>query len=158
MILQTIVDLFLGGTETTSTTLKWFVLFMIQNPEAQSHMRSEIIDVIGTERRVAYHDRYRLPFSEAVLHETLRLGNISPTTIPHVALDDIPFENFTIPKGAILIMCLDSVNNDQQTFQEPEKFDPNHFLDDKKHAVGNHNSIPFGTGMQYDCYYILYIP
>ena len=30
-----------------------------------------------------YKDRLRLPYTEAVLSETLRIGNISPTGIPH---------------------------------------------------------------------------
>lgn len=34
-MVQTVVDLLLGGTETTSTTLLWALLYMIQHPEIQ---------------------------------------------------------------------------------------------------------------------------
>ena len=32
---------------------------------------------------LSYKDKLRLPYTEAVLSETLRIGNISPTGIPH---------------------------------------------------------------------------
>ena len=32
---------------------------------------------------LSYKDKQRLPYTEAVLLETLRIGNISPTGIPH---------------------------------------------------------------------------
>lgn len=34
-MVQTVVDLLLGGTETTSTTLLWALLYMVQYPEIQ---------------------------------------------------------------------------------------------------------------------------
>ncbi|PKU28957.1 cytochrome p450 2j2-like [Limosa lapponica baueri] len=36
-MVQTVVDLLLGGTETTSTTLLWALLYMVQYPEIQGH-------------------------------------------------------------------------------------------------------------------------
>ena len=37
---------------------------------------------------LSYKDRLRLPYTEAVLSETLRIGNISPTGIPHCIEQD----------------------------------------------------------------------
>mgnify|MGYP001804244600 CR=1 FL=1 len=37
---------------------------------------------------LSYKDRLRLPYTEAVLLETLRIGNISPTGIPHCIEQD----------------------------------------------------------------------
>ena len=122
---------------------------MIQNPDVQQRMREEILDIVGIERRISYKDRPFLPFSEATIHETLRLGNISPYALPHLASDDIFCKDFIIPKGAVIIPCLDSLNNDPDIFNMPERFDPFRFLDYKDNIVfGTNRSMPFSTGKQ----------
>ena len=40
-----LVDLFAAGTETTSTTLSWALLYLIHNPDIQERCRQEIITV-----------------------------------------------------------------------------------------------------------------
>ena len=45
--------------------------------------------MVGQERQVAYKDRLEMPYTEAVLLETLRKGNIVPTSLPHVTDKDL---------------------------------------------------------------------
>ena len=40
-----IIDLFNAGTETTSTTLQWFFIYMMYNQEVQEKCRKEIQEV-----------------------------------------------------------------------------------------------------------------
>ena len=40
-----ILDLFLAGTETTSTTLQWFFIYMMYNQGVQEKCRKEIQEV-----------------------------------------------------------------------------------------------------------------
>ena len=49
-LVGSLIDLFLAGSETTSSTLTWGLLFMIRNTEVQSKAREEILRVVGTER------------------------------------------------------------------------------------------------------------
>ena len=42
---QVIQDLFIAGSETTSTTLDWAFLFMIEYPEIQRKCQQEIAEV-----------------------------------------------------------------------------------------------------------------
>ena len=42
---QMITDLFLAGTETTATSLQWFLLYMILYPDIQTKCREEILKV-----------------------------------------------------------------------------------------------------------------
>ena len=46
----TLFDLFLAGSETTSTTLNWAVLYMVRYPEVQAKIQEELDTVVGTDR------------------------------------------------------------------------------------------------------------
>lgn len=48
-------------------------------------------------------DRKSLPFVDAVIHEVQRLLDIVPFSLPHVALKDISFRGYTIPKVSLNI-------------------------------------------------------
>ena len=45
-ILLLIFDLFLAGTETTSTTLNWMMVYLIRNQDIQNKCRREIHKVV----------------------------------------------------------------------------------------------------------------
>jgi cytochrome P450 len=49
--------LFLAGAETTSTTLRWFMLYMIEYPHIQARIHQEIDSVIGKDRLPAWDDK-----------------------------------------------------------------------------------------------------
>ncbi|KAI0226764.1 Cytochrome P450 2C20 [Lamellibrachia satsuma] len=76
-MLEVIDDLFLAGTETTSTTLRWGFLFLVLNPDIQAKCRQEILQVVGQVRTTGMKDRGKLPFTEAAILEIHRLGSIS---------------------------------------------------------------------------------
>lgn len=60
-LVTSIVNLFIGGTETTSTTLRWAVVYMVENPDIQERVFQEISTVVGTERDVKLEDRGIFP-------------------------------------------------------------------------------------------------
>ena len=64
-----ISDLFFAGMETTTTTLKWFILYMMAYPEVQSRVQAEMDQVVGRERLPGLDDRENLPYTRAVLME-----------------------------------------------------------------------------------------
>lgn len=41
---------------------------------------------------------HRLPYTEAVVHETLRMSSLVPYGAPHTATRDTKFAGYTIPK------------------------------------------------------------
>ena len=41
-----IVDLFVAGSETTSTTIRWSVLYLINNPDVLAKVQKEIDEVV----------------------------------------------------------------------------------------------------------------
>nr|XP_033785239.1 cytochrome P450 2D15-like isoform X2 [Geotrypetes seraphini] len=97
-LIFTTLDLFGAGTETSSTTLRWALLFMILHPDIQSKVHEEIDRVIGRDRRPVLDDQAHLHFTNAVIHEFQRYGNIVPITLPRMTYRDTEIQGFFIPK------------------------------------------------------------
>ena len=139
------LDLLFAGTETTSTTIRWALLFMAVYPEIQAHVQAEIDAVIGQARQPALEDRNNMPYTNAVIHEVQRKGNIIPFNVPRQAVKDTVLAGFRVPKGTILIPNLSSVMYDKKEWETPHSFNPGHFLKDgqfwKREAF-----MPFSIG------------
>ncbi|XP_071999889.1 cytochrome P450 2K4-like [Engystomops pustulosus] len=138
-------DLFGAGMETTSTTLRWSLLLMIKYPEIQKKVQNEIDKVIGSAQPQMEH-RKQMPYTDAVVHEIQRFGDIAPTTVPHVASEDVTFRGYFIPKGTPILPILHSIHMDKEYFERPEEFYPEHFLDSEGNFKKNEAFIPFSLG------------
>ncbi|XP_061173041.1 cytochrome P450 2C8-like [Saccostrea echinata] len=145
-LLKILAELFVAGTETSSTALRWFSLFMIRHPDVQDKMRKEINNVIGSSRYPNMEDKQNLPYCEAVIHEVLRIGAIAPISVPHGLTRDLPYKGFTIPKDALLIPNLYSVFLDEKIFQDPHAFRPERFLDEKGNLQNTEKVLVFSLG------------
>uniref|UniRef100_A0A673CM00 Uncharacterized protein n=1 Tax=Sphaeramia orbicularis TaxID=375764 RepID=A0A673CM00_9TELE len=142
---ETIKHLFGGGTETTATTLRWILLFMIKYPKIQDQIQEEISRVVGS-RKLQYEDRNNLPFTNAVIHETQRLANVFPMSIPHRTSKDVTFQGYFIEKGTVVIPLLGSVLYDETEWEKPHSFHPAHFLDKDGKFVKRDAFMPFSAG------------
>ncbi|XP_051720022.1 cytochrome P450 2G1-like isoform X1 [Ctenopharyngodon idella] len=97
-MLGTVLNLFVAGTETTSTTIRYALMLLIKYPHIQEQMQREIDRVIGQNRIPNMDDRKSLPFTDAVIHEVQRYMDIVPLNFPHYATHDISFRGYVIPK------------------------------------------------------------
>nr|DBA19428.1 TPA: hypothetical protein GDO54_015266 [Pyxicephalus adspersus] len=127
-LLASTFDLMVGGTETTSSTLKWAILLMMKYPDVQKKVHDEIENVIGLERPPKWEDHKVLPYCLAVMHEVQRFGNILQY-LPHSTPTDVSFRGYTIPKGTAVVPLFTSILYDESKWESPREFNPNHFLD-----------------------------
>ncbi|XP_015745762.1 cytochrome P450 2D17-like, partial [Python bivittatus] len=141
-----IADLFVAGTETTSTTLHWALLIMAIHLDIQDKVHKEIEDVLGSSHSICYQDLKKLPYTNAVIHEIMRSKYILLFGIPRQCVKDVYLDGFLIPKGAVIAPDLRSVLFDPELWETPEEFNPNHFLDKEGHFVSREGFVPFGAG------------
>ncbi|KAI3368934.1 hypothetical protein L3Q82_025905 [Scortum barcoo] len=124
-----VLDLFVAGTETTTTTLHWGLLYMIYHPQIQERVQAEIDAVVGSSRTPSTTDRENMPYTDAVIHEIQRMANIVPLNVVHMTSKDTNLDKYTIPKGTIVMPTLNSVLHDESMWETPHSFNPQHFLD-----------------------------
>uniref|UniRef100_A0A673CL77 Cytochrome P450 2K1-like n=1 Tax=Sphaeramia orbicularis TaxID=375764 RepID=A0A673CL77_9TELE len=142
---RTVQQLFGAGTETTATTFRWILLFMIKYPKIQDQIQEEISRVVGS-RKLQYEDRNNLPFTNAVIHESQRLASILPTSVPRRTSKDVTFQGYFIEKGTVVIPLLASVLHDETEWEKPHSFHPAHFLDKDGKFVKRDAFMPFSAG------------
>ncbi|XP_006980281.1 cytochrome P450 2D28-like isoform X1 [Peromyscus maniculatus bairdii] len=139
-------ELFAAGIVSTSTTLSWALLLMILYPDVQSRVQQEIDEVIGQARSPEMADQARMPFTNAVIHEVQRFGDIGQLNLPCITSRDLEVQGFLIPKGTILIPNLSSVLKDETVWEKPFQFHPEHFLDAQGRFVKHEAFMPFSAG------------
>ncbi|CAJ1075060.1 hypothetical protein L3Q82_014178%2C partial [Xyrichtys novacula] len=144
-LIYTVMNLFVAGTDTTSTTLRWSFLFMAKYPHMQEKVHEELSRVVGN-REVRVEDRKNLPYTDAVIHETQRLANIVPMNLPHQTSRDITFQGHFIKKGTIVFPLLSSVLHDESEWETPLTFNPSHFLDKDGKFMKRDAFMPFSAG------------
>ncbi|XP_043935448.1 cytochrome P450 2D15-like [Protopterus annectens] len=139
-------DLFLAGTDTTATALRWALLLMMIYPNVQEKCHKEIASIVNGKEFASYDDRLRMPYTQAVIHEILRFGNIAPLSVPHGVTKDVLFRGYTIPKGTRVMADLNSVLQDETQWKFPHEFNPVNFLNDSGEFVKQEAFLPFSTG------------
>ncbi|XP_063045933.1 cytochrome P450 2K1-like [Engraulis encrasicolus] len=140
-----VTNLFAAGTDTSGTTLRWGLLLMAKYPHIQERVHEEIDRVLDGRQPLAV-DRKSLPYTEAVIHETQRIANIVPMSLPHTTSCDAYFQGYHIKKGTTVIPLLTSVLKDESEWANPYTFHPEHFLDDQGCSVKRDAFIPFSAG------------
>ncbi|XP_032896412.1 cytochrome P450 2K1-like [Amblyraja radiata] len=145
-LLFTASNLFGAGMETTSTTLRWAMLLMMKYPHVQEKVHEEISSIIGSERSPRAEDRTSLPYTNAVIHEVQRFGNIAPMNLLHSTTADVNFKGYFIPKDTPVIPLLTSVLFDKTQWENPRAFNPSNFLDADGKFVKRDAFAPFSMG------------
>ncbi|CAH2324587.1 cytochrome P450 2J6-like [Pelobates cultripes] len=141
-----VVDLFVGGTDTTSASLEWCLLYMMRFPDIQEKCRNEIDKVRGDRERLDYEDRVCMPYTQAVLQEVQRFTNVVPLGAPHSTLKDEQLNGFTIPKGTMIIIDLSSLHKDETYWKYPDEFNPENFLNEDGELLKVESFLPFSAG------------
>ncbi|KAI9442979.1 cytochrome P450 [Lactarius indigo] len=134
--------LFAAGSETTSTTMKWWGLAMAANPEVQRRAHKELDTVVGRSRIPTFSDAPNLPYIQAMAKEALRWRPALPLSLPHSTTEDDWYNGMFIPKGTLCLTNLWQCHWDPSAYgDDAAQFRPERFLD----ADGKVTSGPQGA-------------
>ncbi len=137
--------LFLAGHDTTAAGLAWAGYLLARHPEVQEQVAAEVRTALGEQTPTAA-DMARLPYTEAVVKETLRLYPPAWITFAREAVADMELGGYTIPRGGLVYVTPWVTQRDPRWFEQPEKFDPERFLPERSGTIPAHAYFPFGAG------------
>ena len=139
-----VVTLLLAGHETTANWLTFTWLVLAEHPAVEARLHAELDRVLGTVP-VQAADLERLPYLRAVLEETLRL--YPPAWgVGRRALERRSLGGYDVPRRAVLGLSQFAVHRDARFWPEPERFDPERWLDPSAARVPRGAFFPFGDG------------
>ncbi|XP_041367337.1 cytochrome P450 2U1-like [Gigantopelta aegis] len=148
-MIQSTMDLINGGLVTSLSGLEFIFLYLLHNPDVQRRVQAEIDDVIGSDRQPSWDDRSALPYTTATIVESLRLGCVSPSTLPHVATEDSTIEDYHVPKGTHVLASLFCLHRQPDVFEDPESFRPERHVDIDGSLKNFENMMPFGVAPRF---------
>ena len=147
-MLLTTFELFAAGTETTASTLRWALLYMMAYPEVQARVQRELDDAVGRDRLPNMADKPQLPYTEATILEVQRLASIGSLGLAHMFSKDTSLLGYDIPKGTMLFANLWAVSRDSSIWSDPDRFNPERFLDEAGFLKPREEHLPFSTGKE----------
>nr|XP_028572223.1 cytochrome P450 2J5-like [Podarcis muralis] len=93
-----ISGLFVAGTSTTTSSLKWALLLLASHPDIQDKVHKEIEDALGSSHTICYQDKKKLPYTNAVIHEMQRFQYALFMGAPRQCTKDVKMRGFLFPK------------------------------------------------------------
>ncbi|CAI4222414.1 unnamed protein product [Auanema sp. JU1783] len=123
-LLINLLDIWIAGQETTTTTLMWGLIFLLNHPEVTEKIRKEIQTTTHSQRALTLKDKNDTPYFNAAINKT----NIG---------------DYVIEPGVPITAELSLIMSNEKDFKNSEKFYPERFLENEKLEQ---NVIPFGIG------------
>lgn len=145
-LVHLVMDIFMAGTETSTVTLCWSIIHMLNHLDIQAKVQQELDAVLGPTHVIEYEDRKRLPYTNAVVHEILRFSNIVSVGIVRQVIKETMLQDFQLKKGTVILPNIASVLYDPNCWETPRQFNPNHFLDKEGKFIANEAFLPFSAG------------
>lgn len=139
---------FIGSYDTTGETLINALYMLSVNPDIQEKLYEEIISIFPDDRSLEYEELNGLPFMEMVINETMRLFPPIPF-VGRLATNDFKSNTLAmrVPKGVHFVISLFHLHrNGKYWGEEPNKFDPDHFLLENIEKRNSNAFLPFVKG------------
>ncbi|CAO2626564.1 Cytochrome P450 2B10 [Lemmus lemmus] len=145
-LMISVLSLFFAGTETSSTTLRFGFLLLLKYPHVAGEPQSSC-SLLASRRdpkNCCYQES--MPYTEAVICEIQRFADITPLGVPHKVTKDTLFRGYRLPKNIEVYPILSTALNDPRYFQQPDAFNPDHFLDASGALKKIEAFMPFSIG------------
>ncbi|XP_013884158.1 sterol 26-hydroxylase, mitochondrial [Austrofundulus limnaeus] len=156
----TVLEVMLGGVDTTSNTLSWALYHLARDHRVQDRLYDEVSSVCPDRQLPTTDDLSKMSYLKAVIKETLRLYPVVFGNGRFVSENEVIVNNYWFPKKTQFHLCHYAACHDEAEFVNPEDFVPERWLSlgsPSSHAgratpgfYQHHpySSIPFGVGVR----------
>ncbi|XP_027155295.1 cytochrome P450 71A4-like [Coffea eugenioides] len=140
-------DMFVGGTDTTSSLLEWTISELLRNTNAMQKLHKEVRQFLGSKSCIREDDLENLHYLKAVIKEALRLHPPVPLLLPRESSKAVKIMGYDIAAGTQVIINAWAIARDPKLWEAAEEFQPERFLNSSLDFKGqNFEYIPFGSG------------
>ncbi|XLR12822.1 cytochrome P450 71A1 [Arachis ipaensis] len=142
-----LADMFVGGSDTTSTTLEWTFAELLKNPNVMKKAQEEVRRVVGRKSKVEENDVNQMNYLHCVIKESLRLHPPLPLLVPRETLSGVEVKGYDIPPKTRVFFNVWGIQRDPELWENPEDFLPERFENNQVDFKGqDFQFLPFGTG------------
>ncbi len=138
-----------AGEDTTGLTLGWAIWFIASRPDVQDRLAQEAHEVLGEHVFPNEHEAIaRLPYTEAVMRETMRLRSVVPMLTLEPLIDTTICDTH-IPAGTLLLLLTHLASLKADDAERPESFEPERWLEGDERAPNQKTYLAFGAGPRF---------
>lgn len=141
-LIDQLMGLWFGGFDTTASALAWTVAMLAQNPDAMETLREEADAYTGDFD--SFNDLTQLPYARAAFDEGQRLQGALLLT--RQALEEDEIAGYHIPAGSQVGVSAYTINRHPALWDNPERYDPMRWLDERKNNQHRFQWVQFGGG------------
>ncbi|KAK3018677.1 hypothetical protein RJ639_003108 [Escallonia herrerae] len=127
LISDNMIDLMIPGEDSVPVLMALTVKYLSDCPAALHQLTEENMKLKKLKDRLGeplcWSDYLSLPFTQNVITETLRMGNIINGVI-RKAMKDVKIKGYFIPKGWCVFAYFRSVHLDDNQYDSPHQFNP----------------------------------
>jgi sterol 22-desaturase len=149
-ISMTLFTFLFASQDATSSACTWLFQIMADRPDLLAKVREENLRLRGGDINVPLSMDLldQCTYTKAVVKETLRYRP-PVIMVPYIAKKAFPItENYTIPKGSMVIPTVYPSLHDPEAYPNPDSYDPDRWISgDAEKQVKNW--LVFGTGPHY---------
>ncbi|KAF1886846.1 hypothetical protein Lal_00046084 [Lupinus albus] len=148
LIADNMIDMMIPGEDSVPVLITLAIKYLSQCPSAMQQLTEENVkiqklkDQLG--ESLCWTDYLSLPFTQTVITETLRIGNVI-TGVMRKAKKDVEIKGYSIPKGWCVLAYFRSVHLDDKNYDCPYKFNPWRWQDKD---MNSYIFTPFGGGQR----------
>ncbi|KAJ3592410.1 hypothetical protein NHX12_007537 [Muraenolepis orangiensis] len=142
-----ITELLLAGVDTTANTLMWALHLLSRSPEAQETLHKEVSSLPANHILTA-EDVYAMPYLKSVVKETLRMYPVVVMNARRNIEKDVVIGGYHFAKNTSFGFSHYAISHDEETYPEPQRFDPDRWQRDGRERPSPFGSIPFGFGIR----------
>ncbi|XP_044486655.1 cytochrome P450 71A1-like [Mangifera indica] len=142
-----LMDMYVGGADTTATTLEWVMAELVKNPNLLKRAQQEVRTVVGKKSKIDANDIEKMEFVKCVIKESMRLRATLPLLVGRETTESVKMGGYEIPANTRVYVNAWAIQRDPEYWDKPEEFIPERFMNNSIDFKSQHiQFIPFGAG------------